>query len=480
MLMRYIWALLCLFLAAPTQAWFPHGAASPSISGSPSATTIYASSAASVTAMGCDTTPGSYAKTAVDLYPNSGMVAGLLPSTLYYCKLTSGGVDQLFQTTTLAAQVTTALTGATFSAGAVAVNNQNSGDTYYNTTCDDGVTYVVTDDTYNSWGTAAYSPMMIGKFISTSPFTGASVNVFSSFNSLGPGPKLFGLKCFNKVIYAIYSSICSSGCGGVPSNVFTQQYPSILISRDHGATWCNDQTPNGTCLVGGTYPVPLTYSFFDAASGCAQSSFVSYGADNGTVLPTHRKDNADAFAYFLCTSPVAGQTATGYQFNGDKYFLARMPLADLTSADNSRVKFFIGGPAGNGIDGSLDGAWQSGFSGAVAILTNAGKLSNAIMQYMPATGRYITFDWYWPSPGTWSNSTRITYEGAHPWDITPTPIEGPTSITPAGFYNAVPYNPSALTATLNGNPMTLLVAGDFSAGGAGPYYQLYTMTVVFH
>lgn len=473
---KLVLGLLAILLGAATV-----GGGAPPVLISPSATTLFlswTSSVAGATTSACGPTIGSnafpdtWAGSQTSVTAHMSMVAGLAPSTTYWCQAQDGTNTFVFRATTLVAPAAPALSSATFSVGSVASNGQNSGDTYFNTTAENGVTYVVTNDSNTGWGGSSFSPMMVGSLDSS--FHGTNVNRFANFTALGEPPKLFGMMSYNAALYAIYSNICVDSCG-TPTNVYSQTFGSLIKSPDHGATWSNGQAP-GTFSAGGAV-MSSTFTMFDTASGCAQSAFVTYGADNGSPLTSVRVDNGDAYAYFLCTSPVPGQTASGFQFNGDSFYLARMPLADLPGLSSARMQYYIGGTSGNGIDGSLAGAWKAGYSGAVPILTNAGKISNAQMAYFPLIGRYVIFDWYWPTPGTWNNSIRITYECAHPWSCTTTPIEGPTSITPQGFYNATVYAPSALTATRGGAAATLLLGGDFSGGGSGPFYQLYLMTM---
>lgn len=479
-------------------AFFPGVGGAPQIYLTASPTSIAAqwtTSGSGSTAVAGGTTAGTYNTNAVDngtqtsVTQHHGILAGLTPGTRYYVQGTTvvGGVttNVTASIVTPAAPVTVALTSAVFSAGVTASAGHNSGDTYGSTTNASGLTVMAADDT-TTCGNGGSTPMMVAS-ISAPNFVCANINVFSNYGVEGAHPKFFGMAFYNNILYGIESSICfdnTAGCTLPAPNIYTQQFGVILKSPDNGVTWA---LPGAPTSYSANPAVPSNaLSMFDPLSGCSQSTFVMHGPDNGKWLPDIRIDNADAYKFFLCTSPVTGQASTGYQFNGDKFFSARVPLAQMANLDGSKFQYFIGGPNGNGVDGNLDAAWSSSYSGAAPLLTNLGKISNSQMQYMPTTGRYVILNWYWPNPGTWNVSTRLTYECAHPWSCTSTPIEGPTNLGVGNlgngvcsFYNATVYPPSAMTATRGGNAMTLFGAGDFSNGGTLPCYQLYLINAVF-
>src|SRR5215469_5067427 len=93
------------------------------VTASPSSSTIVATwttSSESSSSMACGTTPGNYAESAVDnsatnSINHQNIVAGLLPSTTYYCRVDSangaGGTSASFSATTLAAGTSTPITG---------------------------------------------------------------------------------------------------------------------------------------------------------------------------------------------------------------------------------------------------------------------------------------------------------------------------------------------------------------------------------
>jgi hypothetical protein len=485
-----------LFLAGPALA-LPHGGATPPISGDPSPTSIFMSwttTAPSITTGGgCDITPGSYAKAAIivdggaALTAHQAIVAGLAPNTLYFCKGIAGGVNQLFQITTLAAPITTPLVSVSFGATSNPLNGQNTGDTYGNTVSSDGKVYLTEDDGASWLGSGANGqafPMVMGT-IDTS-FIGTNVNTFSNFTVHGEPPKLFGVVSYQGVLYSPYSNLCSSSgasevCSTGSASFFGQMWGGILKSPDHGVTWANWQNPT-SYSAGGTVPSPYNgVTMFDGASGCSQSSFITYGADNGSALPSIRVDNADAYAYLICGQPLGDAgTSDGSQFNADSIYMARIPWASLPSLDSTKIQYFIGGSNGNSIDGSLDGAWQSTYSGAVAIATNPGHVSGySFVHYVPSVGRYVWLDWYWNNPGSYTSSTWLIYEAPHPWG--PWTLISTTTYNPQGWYAPAAYMPSTLIATPNGTPMQLLVAGSFTSGSCPIcFYQLNVFPVTLN
>lgn len=495
-------ALLILLALTSSAHALPHGGATSPIVGSPSAVTIFMTwntASGSTSSGGCDTTPNSFAKSAIILdgggsvTAHSAIVAGLVPATLYYCKGSAGGVDQLFQMTTLAAPVTVALVSATIGSPTTPLSGQNTGDTYGNTISTDGKVYLTEDDGASwvgSGGTGQPFPMVMGTL--TASFIGTNVNTFSNFTAHGEPPKLFGAMSYLGVLYSSYSNLCSSSgasevCSTGSSSFFGQMWGGLLKDHgDHGATWANWQNP-ASYSAGGTVPSPYNgVTMWDGSSGCSQSSPITYGADNGTVLPTYRIDNADAYDYYICGQPLGDAgTADGSQFNKDSIYLARWPWASHAALDKTTIQYFIGGPTGNGINGSLDGAWSSSYSGAAPLVTNTAKVSGySFMHYMPSTGRYVWMDWYWNDPGTFTSSTWLIYENDHPW---PTAGHAWTLIStstysPQGWYAPASYMPTTLAATLGGAPMQMLTAGAFLNSSSCPscFYQLNVIPVTFH
>lgn len=487
--MRKLAFLLWLF-ALPALAGLPHGSGSQAVvvAASPSATTMnltWTSTNATASSGGCGTSPGGpyTAGTAFDM--NSGAavtahivrVAGLVASTTYFCQGIGGGVG-LVTTATLATPSSTPLISVTFGTSTLASSGQNAGDSYYSACLSDGTCFVTTDDTHGWPTSGSGSNMMIGKFTNASPYAppllGANVNLLSNFGTFATcigsdtrSPKLQGLFAFNGSLYEAYGRYVSNDPGGCGSNtgtgIGTFASGSILRSSDRGVTWCNFQA---ACDVNGSVPSPVTSTMFASSSRCADFSFIGYGPDTGTTLPTYRVDGADAYAYMPCTD------SSGHYNNGDALYLARIPLAYLPTLDSTKIQYFTGG------DGSLDANWSSSDASISPILSNTGHVSATTAQYMPDTGRYVFFDWYYTTLLTFTTTTWLIYEAPHPWGpltlISTTTSAGRGDGT-CGSYNPSVFPPSAVTATANGNPMTLHYGGDFNQSIC---YQLYTQTLV--
>lgn len=447
----------------------------PPIAGSPSATTIFASwttGTPSATKLSCGTSPGVYDIQAVDngiqtrVTDHWAIVAGLTPSTKYYCRALSGGSRQ-FTVTTAAPPPSTPLVSVTFGMPSRPVPSQNSGDFYANCVSNDNVTYVATDDIPSGWGGAPMAAnMSVNKFIKESPLTGANGNALSNFGGFAmcmppdtKSPKIIGMYCDAGNIYVLYSRLFAGNCAGFPPGGYASlTYGNILKSPDHGASWSNFQAP-GKFNPNGAVPSPVTDSMFRSDSLFASASFVGYGIDDGT--PGYRVDNADAYAYLISNDGVFTGT--------DHIYLARIPRQSLPGLDAKSIQYYIGG-----VDGSLDAAWSSSIRSIAPLQTWRRQLSVPVLQYMPSTGRYLMFIVYDASNVATNDTWWMVYEAPHPWGPF-TLINGPTEWTPQGFYNPVPLQRSIAAATPNGTPMTLLMAGDYRAG---EYYQLWTISMI--
>lgn len=458
------------------------GAPTTSVPISPSATTIYASwttPAPTTTKLSCGKTPGTYNIPAVDngiqtnVRSHWAFVSGLVPGTTYYCQ---GGDGNQFTTTTLATPSSTPLVSVTFGPPVNPKPKQNNGDFYVNCVSDDNVTYLGSDDISYGWGGVAFGAnMSVNKLTRESPPTGANVNGMSNFGGAatcpfngGKGsPKIIGMYCDMGNIYVSYSLLNYEGCPGF-APPYTFAYGNILRSADHGASWSNFQAPN-QFNRNGAVPNPPTASMFASNTGNTRlfstASFVEYGPDNGQPLPACcRVDNADAYAYLVTED--GSDTGPGAT---DHVWLARIPRQSLPGLDAAAIEYYIGGA-----DGSLDAAWSHSIGGIRPVLSYVMPYVNAPMvQYMPATGRYILIlsgrisD---PADTTW-----MVYEAPHPWG--PFTLINTTHSTPQGFYGLAPLQRSAASATPNGIPLTVLMAGQAGVAN-GAWYQLWTVTMV--
>lgn len=469
----FILALIAIIFAGNGNAASLHGSGSTLIPAiTPTASTIVAKwttvSAANST-MSCGLVPGVYTISAVvngietSVVNHFAAMAGLIPSTIYYCKIMSGSAFGLFTQATTALPSTTPLISATLSAPVQPVVNQINADFFSNCVSDDGITYLGSDDSHG-WGNSATANMMVGKFPNyTVPLTGANVNLLSNFGIQGQTgsdsktSKETSLYCDKGNIYILYSRIGQNG--GFPAFTFG----SILKSDNHGAHWSDGQAPN-TYDPNGTFP-PLTYTMFANSSIGASCNFLSYGPDDGTL---GYPDNIDAYAYFICNDGI-------YDGIADHIYSLRIPRQSLPGLDATKIQYFVGGPTGNSIDGSLDGAWSTSTVGISILYSQTTPMSIPTLAWMATTGRYILMSDYDTVVNNPHQTTLNIFEMAHPWSI-PTLIAGPINDTTKALYGYHPFQKTMGSATANGTPGTFFSSGDYTS----PNYQFYTTDIVFN
>lgn len=450
------------------------GKPAASIVVSPSATTIFASwttDAPSRTTLSCGTAPGTYNVHAVDngiqtnVRSHWAIVAGLAPSTNYYCQATAG-VSRQFTIATIAIPKSTPLVSVTFGTPARAIEGQNFGDFYSNCISNDNIEYVATDDTQGWAGVPMFSNMSVNKFVSESPPRGVNVNGLKNFGYFGScvppdnrSPKIVGMYCDAGNIYIAYGRQYALNCSGFPPGGYpTMTGGNILKSADHGVSWSNFQAPF-KYDENGAVPTPVTAGMFASGDLFNVPSFVGYGPDDGTL--GYRVDNAEAYAYLIFSVGVFTGT--------DHLFLARIPRQSLPGLDRDAIEYYVGGA-----DGSLDAAWSRSPAAVARLLTLSEQIYVPVLQYVPATGRYVLLLAWDTVVDVSTETTWEIYEAPHPWGPF-TRINGPTKWKPEAFYNPVPSQRSVAGATPNGKPIILLMSGDYRNAA---YYQLWTMPMV--
>lgn len=463
--------------ALPSVAGLPRGSGTlptPPLSPvvTPTASTIVAkwtTSAASNSTGGCSTTNGGpYTILAVDngietsVTSHFIVVAGLVPSTTYYCKISSGVLFALFTQVTNAPPTTTPVIGVTVGSASQPVVNQVHGDFFGNCVSNDGKAYVSTDDMHGWGGVSLSANMSLNVFITESPLTGANLNGLSNFGGFntplsdGKTSKVMAPYCDGGNIYLLYTRL---DAGGSP---FSLTQGSILKSTDHGVSWSNGQAPN-TYNVNGAVPSPLSYTMFANSSLGASCTWVSYGADDGTLA---YPDNADAYVYLICNDGI-------YNGSQDHIYLIRIPHQSLPGLDATAIQYYTGAA-----DGSLDAAWSSS-AGSILAMTVPSlptqQLGVPTMQWMQSTGRYIFVDAYNKTAGISGDTVMLAWESPHPWGPF-TKIGGPTEYTPSGFYSQIAFQRTAHSATCNGVAMTFLMSGDFSTN---TWYNLWAQDWIF-
>lgn len=481
MMLRSLIAILCLLTSTPCYA--VRGAGAPPVLVSTSASTAsltWTSGSAGPTTSACGTTVGTYPEAAVDngtqtsVTAHASMVAGLLPSTTYWCQAQDGTNTYIVRAITLPAPVTTPINSLTISAASEPVPDQISADTFHNCISNDNVTYVTSDDTLG-WGNATSSNMMFGKFTTETPLTGTNVNTMAAFGTQATdngddnrSPKLAGIYCLGGNLYGSVGRQTAPGGTGSPSfGIYNQTSGSVVKSTDHGVSWSDFKAPT-TYSTSGSVPSPASSLMFPTTTALASAAFVEYGPDDGTL--GYRVDNADAFVYTIATD-------TNWD-NGNNLYEARVPRAWMPSLSGSKYQYYTGG------DCSLDSSWSSSYSAAVPILSATGQISFPSMQYIPSTGRYLLFEWHYPDATITNTSVWVVYEAPHQCGpFTQIPINGTATKTwnPQGFYNPSTLMRSALTATRGGSPITLMFSGDYTVFNTpSGYYHFNTATAVIN
>lgn len=424
--------------------------------------------------MGCNTSPDTFtAHTSADagvgtLPAHLQGVSGLLPSTVYFCEITSttanGSTPFLFSVSTTSTPATTAITSLTLGAindyNSININNQGGADTFYNCKSNDGVTYMVNDDSFGFTinglptyvaGTGAQNVM---KVLSEAPLTIQTINNFANYgvaSSLGDSlsSKAFGIFCMNGILFLDIGRQNQSGTqatGGL-----AQLHGNIIWSYDHGVTWNYPQNI-GQFSPKGTTTNPLTFSMWPGSPATMGSAaFVKYGADNGTLGytdPINQHDNGNIYVYLVFNEGT--WNGGGSQGGGNVLYIARVPRAKLQNLQGTDWQWWTGG------DGNLDSNWSFSESSATPMLSNTGKLGTPDVVYIPSKNRYLMLTFYYPSGvtngGSNLDSVWLAYEAPHPW--------GPwTQVFSQEFggANGGDYNPIILSDTaFSGNTVTVL------------------------
>lgn len=409
---------------------------------------------------------------------HSVVVAGLTPSTLYSCVVTSGSTSQTISATTHALPTTTPITG--ISVGSETNYNTTpaptctmTGDTYYNTRSNDGVTYMLTMDT-SGWNCQANnsSSLQISKFTQETPnLVGSTVNYLTAFpyNYPTPTAKAGGLMSIAGTFYMLLNRL------GITVNPTYEPIMSgsIISSPDHGATWNNFQTPN-TYTATGTQMLPQSLAMWPqgfSGSNFSSNHFVMMGADDGTrgnSVAANRANDGNAYVYIVSLGYGSGSTSS--VDNNDNAYLMRVPRSKIGRFNANDYQYYVSG------DGNLDTNWTSNYASAGVILSNAGKLGWMFIQYIPALNRYLLLTFYYPN-GAGSNATDsvwLEYEAPTPWG-TWTQI-GTQSYPSTGEYSPMILTDTALSAAFSPTTVTYLTTQSYAIPAN---YNLFygTMTI---
>jgi hypothetical protein len=413
---------------------------------------------------------------------HENVVAGLMPSTLYHCRVTAtnggGATHSTFSLSTTGEEASTPIKGITFGpiVGYDFINskNQMSGDTYYNCRSDDGVTYLTSDDT-QGWQQSNYPPqhgsaISLVKFTAERPLAGITVNPLSAYgpHSIGTGDdkrsqKSSGLFCMAGDIYMAIGRQKNQATGGMGSSTaYTQTSGQVIVSSDKGASWNNFQSPTSFAPNGNPTTPPSASMFGTTPTNMGSATFVLYCGDDGTLgywAQCNRRDNAAAYVYLLANE--------GYWDSGNALFLARVPRARLRALRGSDYQFYVGG------NGALDSSWTSAQARARPVLSSKGKLGEPSVQFLHALNRYLLLTFSYPEglaiASRHSEHTLWSaYEAPHPWG--PWTLINNTEWPKLGYYNPIILNDTAYTGT---SP-TVMFTGDFFGVGT---FQMYTSTM---
>jgi hypothetical protein len=409
---------------------------------------------------------------------HSIVVAGLTPSTGYTCTVQSGAVTANIAATTTALAATTPITG--ISLGAMTDYNTTpvpactmTGDTYYNTRSNDGITYMLTMDT-SGWNCQPNnsSALQLAKFTHETPnLVGSTVNYLTAYpyNYPTPTAKAGGLMSIAGQLYVLFTRL------GVASNPYYEPITagSYITSPDHGATWNNFQTPS-TYTATGSQLAPPSAAFWPqgfAGTNFSSNHFIMYGADDGTrgnSVTANRFNDGNAYVYIISLGYGTGSNSSVN--NNDNAYLMRVPRSKIGRLNVTDYQYYVSG------DGNLDSSWSSNYSSAGTILSNTAELGWSFIQYIPVLNRYLWLTFYYPSgagPDA-TDSVWLEYESATPWG-TWTQI-GTQSFPSTGFYSPMILTDTALSAGLSPTTMTYLTTESYALPAT---YNLFygTMTV---
>jgi hypothetical protein len=412
------------------------------------------------------------------------VVSGLAPSTGYTCTVQSGSTTQTIAATTTALAASTPITGLSYGTwtdyNATSPPFTMTGDTYYNTRSNDGITYLLTMDT-SGWNGAANftSSLLVAKFTSESPLTATTVNYLSAYGypSANPAlqpeatdPKSGGLISVAGVLYMTFARL-----DGILGNYEPITAGSLIASADHGAHWNNLQNVTGSFANGQeTNPIATTlWPQIVSFTNWSNNNFVMYGADDGTVgavTANNRFNDGNEFVYIVALGYTASNnTGASSVCNNDNAYLMRVPRSKIGNMNTNDYDYWVSG------DGNLDSNWSKNAASAGVILNNTGKLGDSSIQYVPALNRYLWMSFYYPTqnPLNTANSQHFGYESPTPWGPW-TQIYNAT-FTGTGYYSPIILQDSALAATFGTTTMTLLSTQNFQ----GAHYNLFynTMTV---
>jgi hypothetical protein len=309
------------------------------------------------------------------------------------------------------------------------------------------------------------------KVLSESPLTIQTIQPFHLYGDTGTtesdgnASRTTGVFCMGGMLF-----VNIGRQGGNTQGVFRMFSGNVIMSADHGQTFNNSQN-NG---IFATSPAnPLSFSMFPGSpTTMAACDFIKYGADDGTLgytVSLNEHDNGNLYIYLVCTAN--SWNGGGSQGGGDVLYLARVARAKMQNLSGADYQWYTSGSCNS------DSSWTSTEASASPIITDAGKMGQPNVTYVPAKNRYLLLTFSYPSGANLPGGNRLSTE----WDgwESPTPCGAWTKIYTQTFTGAHggAYNPNILSDTIyTGTTPTLLWTGNFPS----PDYTMFLATLTIN
>jgi hypothetical protein len=403
---------------------------------------------------------------------HQAIVAGLAPSTLYSCIVTSGGTSSSPQNvTTSVAHSTTPITVVGFGTDHVTTAD---GDITYNFLSNDNITYMMRDDAKTPPGGAGFNQQM-DTVTNESTLALSLVNGMSAYGAYATengtdGPAGHTLSNKGNGLFGMAGSLFwFTGRHYIVGSSRQQYYGNVIRSDDHGATWSNFSAPttfnaNGVPYYPNSGSNSIAPFFFGADSTFGWVTPVRYAGDDGTLgynTAGNGFSGANAYVYFAILN--------GPNDAASNVYLGRIPRISLFSLDRTAEQFWIGPTSPTDANFVNDANWQSASTGLTSIYTPAAATVGwPDICFIPAINRYLLFSIYRPNTSSTSNTIWRVLEGptpAGPWTLV-----GTIQNNPSGWYCHTILHRTAASNVLTDNiPLTVVYSGDFN--NQIPYYH---------
>lgn len=460
--------------------------------------------ATSTSALTCGTTSGVYTITSETVNPlargysvtsHRMTIAGLQPSTTYFCKAVStsaGGTTT--GGTELSAATTAPVTQRGFSAAvtlpAVRYNDQypingrrSDGDTHFCGWAGDGNYYCSGQDGALINTATAYDTY-IWKWPTSSDLTLTNGVLVSAWTNAGTARDQFNVTYTDggnwaaDGVFAVWDHASQTSI--LYNSIFrriadaTVNDPSIVKSPDFGVHWIAPQNNTGPGVVGtlqGDMPSSSANAEWPGPSN------IQLIAAN-VVCQDHRDcqntvANERSYQYFISTCP-----------DGNGACLARERLENLTLQQNATlIEWYKGAHSGD--DGNYATNWTSDSAQAVSWGALAVTGVYPLSVYLPDFNSYLMVSWEMTSPADITPAAVRLWSMQYPWSVPTllariTPPVSPSGYKPA-FGSAIlatyqKTNSSPLTATIKVQASGYITGANFSDPTLDQY-SLFNYTV---